>query len=111
MAWALARSLRERPEPFSSTGALDWGSACFHHAATAFCEASKLARRVAGPLMAWARLVAAAGELAASVAQAPSNMGKFAIEALLKLKKGEKVDAWVDTGTVMVTKDNAAQYK
>ena len=52
-----------------------------------------------------------AGELAASVAQAPSNMGKFAIEALLKLKKGEKVDAWVDTGTVMVTKDNAAQYK
>jgi ribose transport system substrate-binding protein len=38
-------------------------------------------------------------------------MGKFAIEALLKLKKGEKVDAWVDTGTVMVTKDNAAQYK
>jgi ribose transport system substrate-binding protein len=51
-----------------------------------------------------------AGELAASVAQAPVNMGKFGIESLIKLKKGEKLDAVIDTGTVMVTKANAAQY-
>ena len=37
-------------------------------------------------------------------------MGKFGIESLIKLKKGEKLDAVIDTGTVMVTKANAAQY-
>lgn len=52
-----------------------------------------------------------AGELTASVAQAPKNMGGFGIDALIKLKKGETLDAWVDTGTVLVDASNAEQYK
>lgn len=52
-----------------------------------------------------------AGEMTATVAQAPKNMGAFGIEALVKLKKGEKLDAWIDTGTVLVDASNAEQYK
>jgi ribose transport system substrate-binding protein len=52
-----------------------------------------------------------AGEMTATVAQAPKNMGSFGIDALIKLKKGENLDAWIDTGTVLVDKSNAEQYK
>ena len=52
-----------------------------------------------------------AGEMTASVAQNPMNMGRFGVENALKVKKGEKIDAVIDTGTVLVTKDNAADYK
>jgi ABC-type sugar transport system substrate-binding protein len=52
-----------------------------------------------------------AGEMTASVAQAPKNMGAFGVQALIKLKKGEAVEPVIDTGTVLVTKDNAAQFK
>lgn len=52
-----------------------------------------------------------AGDMAASVAQAPVNMGKFGVENLLKLLKGEKLAPVVDTGTELVTKDNADKYK
>lgn len=52
-----------------------------------------------------------AGELTASVAQAPKNIGAFGIENIVKLQKGEKIEALIDTGTVLVTKDNADQYK
>jgi ABC-type sugar transport system substrate-binding protein len=52
-----------------------------------------------------------AGDMTASVAQAPKNMGAFAVENLVKLQKGEKIDPVIDTGTVLVTKDNADQYK
>lgn len=52
-----------------------------------------------------------AGEMTASVAQAPKNMGGFGIDALVKLNKGEKLEAWIDTGTVLVDKANADQYK
>lgn len=52
-----------------------------------------------------------AGEMTASVAQAPANMGGFGIQALVDLKAGKTLDAWIDTGTVLVTKDNAADYK
>jgi ribose transport system substrate-binding protein len=52
-----------------------------------------------------------AGEMTASIAQAPKNMGALGIESLVKLKKGEKIDPVIDTGTVLVTKDNAEQYK
>ncbi|KAB2868650.1 MAG: sugar ABC transporter substrate-binding protein [Bauldia sp.] len=51
------------------------------------------------------------GEMTASVAQNPKNMGRFGVENALKVKKGEKIDAVIDTGTVLVTKDNAADYK
>lgn len=52
-----------------------------------------------------------AGEMTASVAQNPKNMGALGVENALKLKKGETLPPVVDTGTVLVTKDNAAEYE
>jgi ribose transport system substrate-binding protein len=52
-----------------------------------------------------------ASEMTATVAQSPKNMGSLGIEALTKLKKGETLEAWIDTGTVLVDKSNAEQYK
>jgi ribose transport system substrate-binding protein len=51
------------------------------------------------------------GTMAATVAQNPKNMGALGVENALKVKKGETIDAVIDTGTVLVTKDNAAEYK
>jgi ABC-type sugar transport system substrate-binding protein len=52
-----------------------------------------------------------AGEMTATIAQNPMNMGRFGVENALKVKKGETIDAVIDTGTVLVTKDNAADFK
>jgi ribose transport system substrate-binding protein len=52
-----------------------------------------------------------AGEMRASVAQSPANMGAFGVESVLKLGKGETLPPVIDTGTVLVTKDNAEQYE
>ncbi|MDC9822183.1 sugar ABC transporter substrate-binding protein [Devosia sp. ZB163] len=52
-----------------------------------------------------------AGDMAATVAQAPANMGGFGIQALVDLKGGKTIEPVIDTGTVLVTKDNAEQYK
>ena len=52
-----------------------------------------------------------AGEMTASVAQNPANMGALGVESILKLAKGETLPPVIDTGTVLVTKDNAEQYK
>jgi ABC-type sugar transport system substrate-binding protein len=52
-----------------------------------------------------------AGEMRASVAQSPANMGAFGVESVLKLGKGETLAPVIDTGTVLVTKDNAEKYK
>jgi ribose transport system substrate-binding protein len=52
-----------------------------------------------------------AGEMRASVAQNPANMGAFGVESVLKLGAGEKLAPVIDTGTVLVTKENAEQYK
>lgn len=52
-----------------------------------------------------------AGEMTASVAQAPANMGGFGIQALVDLKAGKTLEPWIDTGTVLVTKENAADYQ
>ena len=52
-----------------------------------------------------------AGDMAATVAQAPANMGGFSIQALVDLKGGKTIEPVIDTGTVLVTKDNAEQYK
>jgi ABC-type sugar transport system substrate-binding protein len=52
-----------------------------------------------------------AGEMSASVAQNPYNMGALSVENLIKLIKGEKLAPVIDTGTVLVTKENAANYK
>ncbi len=52
-----------------------------------------------------------AGEMTASVAQNPANMGALGVESVLKLSNGEKLAPVIDTGTVLVTKENAEQYK
>jgi ribose transport system substrate-binding protein len=52
-----------------------------------------------------------AGEMRATVAQNPKNMGAFGVENALNVKRGKKIPAVIDTGTVLVTKTNAAQYK
>jgi ribose transport system substrate-binding protein len=46
------------------------------------------------------------GEIDALVVQNPRNMGYKAVEALVKHLRGEKVEPRVDTGAVLVTKDN-----
>lgn len=50
------------------------------------------------------------GDEAASVAQFPAKMGSLGIETAVKAARGETVQATVDTGTDMVTKDNVAQF-
>jgi len=52
-----------------------------------------------------------AGEMSATVAQAPKNMGALGVENALKLKKGETIEPVIDTGTLLVTKENAEQFK
>jgi ribose transport system substrate-binding protein len=51
-----------------------------------------------------------AGTMNASVAQAPANMGKLGVESLIKLINGGTLDPVIDTGTQLVTKENASQY-
>ncbi|MCY6354610.1 sugar ABC transporter substrate-binding protein [Clostridium sp. ZS2-4] len=47
-----------------------------------------------------------AGELTATVAQNAYNMGKSGVEAAVKVAKGEKIDARIDTGTSLIDKAN-----
>jgi ABC-type sugar transport system substrate-binding protein len=51
-----------------------------------------------------------AGDEAASVAQFPAKMGSMGIETAVKAARGETVAASIDTGTEMVTKDNADKF-
>jgi ABC-type sugar transport system substrate-binding protein len=50
------------------------------------------------------------GQETASVAQFPAKMGELGMATLLKAVKGESVPPNVDTGTAIVTKDNASQF-
>jgi ABC-type sugar transport system substrate-binding protein len=50
------------------------------------------------------------GQEDASVAQFPSKMGELGMETLLKAVKGEAVEPNVDTGTEIVTKENASEF-
>jgi len=52
-----------------------------------------------------------AGEMTASIAQSPTNMGKFGVESALKALKGDKLAPLTDTGTLLVDKSNADKYK
>lgn len=52
-----------------------------------------------------------AGSQAGSVAQFPSKMGSLGVATLLDAVNGKTVAPTVDTGTEMVTKDNAASFK
>jgi len=50
------------------------------------------------------------GTMDASVAQFPSKMGSMGMDTLAKVIKGESVPKFVDTGTEMVTKENASEF-
>jgi simple sugar transport system substrate-binding protein len=51
-----------------------------------------------------------AGTEDASVAQFPAKMGEMGMDTLLKAVNGEDVPPTVDTGTEIVTKDNAGDF-
>jgi simple sugar transport system substrate-binding protein len=52
-----------------------------------------------------------AGTEDASVAQFPAKMGELGVETVWKAINGESVEANVDTGTAVVTKDNVADFQ
>lgn len=51
-----------------------------------------------------------AGDQLASVAQFPARMGEMSVQAALDAVNGEDVEPNIDTGTEMVTADNAADF-
>jgi simple sugar transport system substrate-binding protein len=51
-----------------------------------------------------------AGDEAGSVAQFPAKMGSLGIETAVAAARGETVEAIVDTGTAMVTKENVEEF-
>ena len=51
------------------------------------------------------------GWVAAVVQQDPAGEGKAAVEALVKLKKGETIEPIINVPVTIVTKDNVAQFK
>ena len=52
-----------------------------------------------------------AGEMTATVAQNPYNMGAFGVESALKASRGGKLPPVIDTGTILVTLKNAMDFK
>lgn len=52
-----------------------------------------------------------ADEMSATVAQNPYNMGAIGVESVVKLAAGETLPAVIDTGTILVTADNAEDFK
>jgi len=52
-----------------------------------------------------------AGEMTATIAQFSYNMGEYGVEKALELAKGLSLPPVVDTGTLLVTKKNAADFK
>lgn len=50
------------------------------------------------------------GGLAATVAQNSFNIGKIAVETAVKAFKREKVPSHIDTGTLLVTRENADEF-
>jgi ABC-type sugar transport system substrate-binding protein len=51
-----------------------------------------------------------AGDETASVAQFPQKMGTIGVETAAKAARGEQVPARIDTGTQIVTKENAQKF-
>jgi len=52
-----------------------------------------------------------AGEMTATVAQNPYNMGAFGVENALNASRGGKLPPVIDTGTILVTMENAMDFK
>ena len=51
-----------------------------------------------------------AGEMEATIAQNPYNMGWLSVESMIRLINGETLEPVIDTGTVLVDASNAAEY-
>lgn len=54
-----------------------------------------------------AREAVLAGDMEATIAQNPINMGYFGVESLIKLINGETLDPTIDTGVELITAENA----
>ncbi|PKQ27107.1 MAG: sugar ABC transporter substrate-binding protein [Actinobacteria bacterium HGW-Actinobacteria-4] len=52
-----------------------------------------------------------AGRQTASIAQFPANMGSLGVQAAFDAARGMSIEANIDTGTALVTKDNAADFQ
>jgi ABC-type sugar transport system substrate-binding protein len=52
-----------------------------------------------------------AGDMAATIAQAPANMGRFGVAWSMNYLMGLEVPPLIDTGTTLVTADNAASFQ
>ena len=52
-----------------------------------------------------------AGEMSATVAQNPYNMGAIGVESVMTLIGGGSLPPIIDTGTVLVTMENAEDFK
>lgn len=52
----------------------------------------------------------AEGKFLGTVAQDPYNMGVVGVDMAIKAARGEDVEARIDTGSTMVTKENAAEF-
>lgn len=50
------------------------------------------------------------GTVTATVAQDPFGMGYKSVEAAVKTAKGEKVENYIDTGSTVITSENAKEY-
>lgn len=46
----------------------------------------------------------------AVVAQHPFEMGRRAVEAAIKVIRGEPIEKRIDTGTTLVTRENADEF-
>jgi ABC-type sugar transport system substrate-binding protein len=51
-----------------------------------------------------------AGDMQATIAQFPGKMAALGVEAAVQAAQGKSVESFIDTGTELVTKDNAAQF-
>ena len=51
-----------------------------------------------------------AGDMQATIAQFPGKMAALGVEAAVKAVQGQPVEPFIDTGTELVTKDNAADF-
>ncbi|MFG6201592.1 sugar ABC transporter substrate-binding protein [Nonomuraea sp. JJY05] len=51
-----------------------------------------------------------AGDMLATIAQFPGKMAALGVEAAVSAVQGKSVEPFIDTGTELVTKDNAAKF-
>ncbi|MFI5960110.1 sugar ABC transporter substrate-binding protein [Cryptosporangium sp. NPDC051539] len=52
-----------------------------------------------------------AGDMRATIAQFPGKMASLGVEAAVAAVQGKSVEPFIDTGTELVTKDNAAKFR